>query len=133
MPTDAVMEIPEIYADAAGVTHFRTLRMSLARKDYAPPSKSVFVSADLAVTTSLFLAAPPGWDENPHPTPRRQLAVLLEGELVMTTSDGDSLHVTPGNVVVLGDTVGAGHVTVVQGSKEARFLLVGLADGEVSP
>jgi len=122
------VELLEIHADAAGETHFRRLPVPHALRDFAPPSPPVGVSAEMAATTVLFLAAPQGWDTAPHPTPRRQLAVVLEGEGTVTASDGETIALRPGAVVLLNDAASKGHLTRVASAAGARFLLVGLAD-----
>lgn len=122
------MELVEIYADGAGETHFRKTRIELEMRDFAPPSQPIRVSAEMASTSSVFLVAPPGWDEEFHPTPRRQLAVMLEGEATITASDGETIPARPGTVVLLNDQDSKGHLTRVQGDKDAAFLLIGQDD-----
>ncbi len=123
------MEILEIYADEAGETHFRRTSIAMESRNYAPPSAPVRVSAEDAVTTSLFLAAPPGWDTEFHPTPRRQYAILLSGRVTATVTDGETIEAGPGTVVLLNDADSKGHLTKVQGGEDAHFLLVGLQEG----
>ncbi len=60
-----------------------------------------------------FIGAPAGWDSDPHPAPRRQYVVMLAGTCEATTSDGEVRVFTPGDVVLLEDTSGAGHRTRV--------------------
>ncbi len=120
------MKLVEIYADAAGETHFRRTEIDFELRDFAPPSQPLCVSPELATTSSLFLAAPPGWDKDFHPTPRKQLAVLLEGAVRIGVTDGETLGVTPGNVFLFNDMGSKGHLTQVQGTRDASFLFVAL-------
>ncbi len=122
------MQLLEIYADEAGETHFRTLSVAFESNRYAPPSPPLEISAETPVTTSLFLVAPPGWDDSFHPTPRRQYAVLLEGGLTVTASDGETVTMQPGDIVLLNDQNSKGHLSRVQGESPARFLMIGCAD-----
>ena len=122
------MELLEIYADEAGETHFRKTTVEFEMRDFAPPSQSLAVSKESPATTSLFLIAPPGWDEAYHATPRKQLVVVLEGEVRMTCTDGESVRHRTGDVTLLNDQNSKGHQTVVQGDREGRFLLLGLAE-----
>lgn len=124
------MDLTEIYADDAGETHFRNTDIDLELRDFAPPSQPVRVSREMASTSSLFLAAPPGWDADFHPTPRRQLAVMLEGVATITASDGAVIDVGPGSIILLNDQDSKGHLTRVKGEKDAAFLLIGLDDGD---
>lgn len=122
------MELLEIYADAAGETHFRRSDIAFEEMRYAPPSQPIHVSTETPSTTSLFLTAPPGWDEQFHPTPRRQLAVLLKGEATIRASDGEIVTIKAGDVILLNDQASKGHLTLVKEPDDAHFLLVGLAD-----
>lgn len=120
------MELLEIFADDDGETHFRRTAIDFTLRDFAPPSPPIGISAEAATTTSLFLSAPPGWDREFHPTPRRQLAVMLEGEASVTASDGECVAFRPGMIVLLNDTDSKGHLTRVTGERDARFLMIGL-------
>ena len=120
------MELLEIFADDDGETHFRRTAIDFALRDFAPPSPPIGISAEIPATTSLFLSAPPGWDREFHPTPRRQLAVTLEGEASVTATDGECVTLRPGSVVLLNDTDSKGHLTRITGESDARFLMIGL-------
>ncbi len=119
------MDLLEIYADDNGETHFRTASVELEANHYAPPSPPLEISAESPATTSLFLVAPPGWDDAFHATPRRQYAILLEGEFSVTASDGERVMMKPGDMVLLNDAGSKGHLSKVQGDQPARFLMVG--------
>jgi hypothetical protein len=121
------MQVTEIYADEAGETHFRKKTIDLNLRDFAPPAAPIGVSAGEGMTTGLSLEAPPGWDKNFHPTPRRQYAILLSGTVTITVTDGTVIEAGPGAVLLLNDTDCTGHLTQVQGDRPAVFFLVGLA------
>ena len=122
------MELTEIYADAEGETHFRKVEIHMELCDFAPPSKPINLSADMPITSSVFLTAPPGWDKEYHATPRKQLAVMLMGEATIAATDGDIVEVGPGDTVLLNDQGSKGHLTQIQGAREATFLLIGIND-----
>ena len=122
------MDLVEIYADAEGETHFRTIKIDLELRDFAPPSAPIQISPEMRSTSSVFLVAPPGWDKEFHPTPRKQLAVMLGGAATVSASDGQIIEVRPGDVVLLNDQDSKGHLTQVQGNQDASFLLIGLDD-----
>ena len=119
------MDLLEIYADENGETHFRKASVEFEANHYAPPSPPLEISAETPANTSLFLVAPPGWDDAFHATPRRQYAVLLEGEFSVTASDGETVMMKPGDMVLLNDAGSKGHLSRVQGDQPARFLMVG--------
>ncbi len=121
------MEIKELYADAAGETHFRSTSIAFEQRDFAPPSPAIGVSGDLKPTAAVILSAPPGWDQVFHPTPRKQLAVVLTGELTVAATDGEVLRFGPGGCFVLNDVGSKGHLTQVQGSANVHALMVAIA------
>ena len=118
------MELVEIYGDAAGETHIRRTAIDFEMREFAPPSQPLGVSAEMTATSSLFLTAPPGWDKDFHPTPRKQLAVLLDGHVCITVSDGETIDLNPGDTFLLNDMASKGHLTRVQGEKDASFLFI---------
>ena len=122
------MQITEIYTDEEGETHLRKLTVDLALRDFAPPSEPVRVSTGETLTTGVFFEAPPGWDRTPHPTPRRQYAIMLSGQMTLTVSDGTRIDVRPGDVFLLNDVAGKGHLSQVQGDEPITWFFAGLAD-----
>jgi uncharacterized cupin superfamily protein len=51
------------------------------------------------------------YDSTPHPTPRRQWVIMLRGTIRVTVTDGESRQFSPGDLLLLEDTTGIGHVT----------------------
>ena len=72
--------------------------------DYAPQAPPVNLSAPQPARASVFMSAPPGWDGDWHPTPRRQIVFYLAGEVEVEASDGEARRFGPGGVT-LGDNV----------------------------
>ena len=107
------MELAEIDGDAAGETHIRRTVIDFEMHDFAPPSQPRGVSAEMPSSASLFLTAPPGWDESFHPTPRKQLAVLLKGNVRISVSHGESITLEPGDTFLLNDMSSKGYLTRV--------------------
>ena len=122
------MQITEIYADDVNETHLRIVQVNLVARDFAPPSAPMGVSSETPMTTSVFLELPPGWDPQYHATPRRQLVVVLQGHLNITTTDGASADFRRGDVFVLNDKGSKGHLSLVQGQESVGLFLVGVAD-----
>jgi hypothetical protein len=120
------MDLIEIFADETGETHFRKTDVAMDLHDFAPPSQPIRISAEMESTSSLFLIAPPGWDEEFHPTPRKQLAVMLGGAATISASDGETIEVRPGSFILLNDQDSKGHLTRVSGEENGSFLLVGV-------
>jgi len=58
-----------------------------------------------------------GWGGEKHPAPKRQYFVCVAGSIEMTASDGESRLISIGDVVLVEDTHGKGHVTQVIGDE----------------
>lgn len=97
-----------IYTDADGVTRFEDLDFSAAPVDFAPPAPPVFVTPAMDAASVAFLSFPHGWTDPAHPSPARQLVLLLSGEAI-GSAGGDERRVGPGTVVLMEDTTGPGH------------------------
>lgn len=121
------MELLELYADAAGETHFRATTVAFETRDFSPPSPPIGVAPDMKPSAAVFLSAPPGWDKVFHPTPRKQIAVVLSGELTVAATDGDVKRFGPGGCFVLNDAGSKGHLTQVQGTANVHALMIAVA------
>jgi quercetin dioxygenase-like cupin family protein len=56
-----------------------------------------------------FQESPPGSATDWHVAPHRQYILTLTGTLEFTTRDDEVFIISPGDVLVAGDTVGSGH------------------------
>ena len=121
------MDIIELYADAAGETHFRSTGVAFELREFSPPSPPVGLSADFKPSAAVLLSAPPGWDRAFHPAPRKQLGVLLAGELTITTTDGEVRRFGSGGCIILNDAGSKGHLTQVQGETSVLALMLAIA------
>ena len=74
------------------------------------------------------MGAPPGWDGDWHPAPRRLLTVSLAGEVEVTVGDGEARRLRPGDVTLAVDTTGRSHRSRVVSDTDARLFLLLLPD-----
>lgn len=118
------MELLEIYTDAEGETHFRTATVPFEMRSFAPPSLPLGVSPDARPTAAFFLELPPGWDKSFHPTPRKQIGVILSGEVTIAATDGEVRRFGPGGYFLLNDANSKGHLTQVQGDTAIHALMI---------
>jgi quercetin dioxygenase-like cupin family protein len=113
-----------LYSDANGVSHFK--REQLEFKPLPGPnasqSLSVYVLAGAQGATLLRLRK--GAVEDWHIAPRTQFLIGVQGESEVTTSDGKTLRVKPGDVVLMDDTTGKGHKTAAMGSQDHVAIVV---------
>jgi hypothetical protein len=116
-----------LFTDQTGASHLETLQAELTATPYAPPAPDVFLSRPMPAAAAVFLSAPPGWTGTWHVSPRRQLFVVLTGEIEVEMSDGTIERSGPGAVALLEDTTGRGHITRVIGEGPVEALVVPLA------
>ena len=97
-----------IYTDANDVTRFEDLEYGGVPVEFAPPAPPVFVTTALSASSVMFLSFPKGWTDLAHPTPARQLALLLSGEAIGTAGE-EERRFGAGTVCLMEDTSGPGH------------------------
>jgi hypothetical protein len=113
-----------VYADDEGESHVEELEADLRLTNYAPPAPPGYVSDPSAAAGFLYLALPAGWTGDWHPTPGRQLQVLLRGHAELIASDRGSFTAGPGQVALLEDARGRGHQSRAVGDGPAEILAV---------
>jgi len=115
------------FSDPSGASHLDTVEVELIATPYAPPAPDVYLSRPMPAQAAVFLTAPAGWSGTWHVSPRRQLFVVLSGEVEVEMSDGTVQRSGPGAVALLEDTAGQGHITRVIGEAAVEALVVPLA------
>ena len=120
-----------LYADEDGESHFEDLETALLPVDFAPPAGPMNIAEFLPTTRSLWVGVPSGWaGDVPHPVPRRQIFVVLQGEFEVSASDGGTSHLRPGDVLLIEDTWGKGHSTREVSNGPGLIFAVVLAESE---
>jgi quercetin dioxygenase-like cupin family protein len=113
-----------ISADETGGSHFDTVAVEQSLAAGAPPAAPFYVSKDGPASKHRFYTFQPGWIGDWHPCPTRQFLALMSGEVEMETTDGTKKRFKPGDLVLLEDTTGKGHVTRNIGDGYAAYLVV---------
>jgi quercetin dioxygenase-like cupin family protein len=113
-----------IYVDAMGDSHFDTVTIEQGLARAAPPAAPFYVSEDRPASNYRFYSFEPGWIGELHPAPTRQFLALMSGAVEMETTDGTVREFGPGDLILLEDTSGKGHVTRNIGDGCATFLVV---------
>lgn len=96
-----------------GTSRLEDVRTRLEPRDFAPPAAPLCVTTlGEAIGPFLLVAGPGGWrGDVPHPTPRRQFFCVLVGRFRITVSGGITRDFAPGELLLLEDTWGEGHMT----------------------
>ena len=122
------MRITRIWTDSEGTSHFDDAEVELESVDYAPPAPPLDISAPLPAERAILFEFPAGWFGDWHPSPYRQLYFNLGGWLEVEVGDGEVRRFGPGQIALLEDLTGSGHVTRVIGKERSRGVFVQLAD-----
>ncbi|MCE5299045.1 MAG: cupin domain-containing protein [Methanoregulaceae archaeon] len=113
-----------ISADANGGSRFDTVTVQQTLAQGAPPAAPFYLSKDGPALNYRFYTFEPGWFGDWHPAPARQFLALMTGAVEMETTDGTVKKFLPGDLVLLQDTSGRGHLTRNIGDGYASFLVV---------
>ena len=100
------MRIHNLYTDASGQSHFRDIEI-----EWVEESRSGKLSKRLPATGIIFREVPPTYDLSWHPAPRRQYIINLDAGVEITASDGEARKIGAGEVVLVEDTTGKGHLS----------------------
>ena len=98
------MKITRIYAGPDGQSHFDEIEIPFETKP------GIGRQSESMKATEVFIRENKGRHESDwHHLPKRQLVVLLEGELEVEISDGTQRRFSAGDVFLCEDTTGQGH------------------------
>jgi hypothetical protein len=113
-----------LYSNEKGESHFEEVEVSLAPTDYAPPAPPINVSTPSPAHQLIFLAVPPGWKGDWHPSPARQFMIFTSGKLDIEASDGQVCSFAKGDVCLGEDLFGKGHRSQVVGDTDVSAVIV---------
>jgi hypothetical protein len=111
-----------VYADDSGATHLAPI--DLPQVSGAPRRLGLRDIPATTITIGELLERKP--DGGLHTPPRRQVVVVLRGELEVTTTSGDQQRFGPGDCLLADDLDSQGHTTRDVGSDRLRTLTVGI-------
>ena len=100
------MRVHNLYVDDKGETHFRDIDI-----EWVESSPAGKLSKRLPATGIIFREVQPDYDLDWHPAPRRQYIVNLDAGVKITASDGESRFIAAGEIILVEDTTGKGHLS----------------------
>ena len=100
------MRIHRLYEDADGESHFADLEV-----EYVSESPGGKMSERLPATGIMFREVARGHSPDWRPAPRRQYIINLDAPCTLTASDGEVRTIQPGEVLLVEDTTGKGHLS----------------------
>src|SRR5438270_11061994 len=113
-----------LYADGNGESHFADIEADLVLIDFAPPAAPLHLSSFIPANQTAFFGAPADWISDWHPSPSRNLFVVVAGEWEITASDGEIRRFATASVLLAEDTTGKGHASRVIGETASLAVLI---------
>jgi hypothetical protein len=113
------MRIHNLYEDANGISHFRDIEIEWVEQRYS--SK---LSRRMPASGIIFRETSGDYDLDWHPAPRRQYIVNLDAGVQITASDGETRIIGPGEVLLVEDTTGKGHLSKAVDGKMRHSLFI---------
>ncbi len=113
------MRIHNLYTDDAGESHFRDIEVEwIEERNYSK------LSTRLPATGIIFRETSGDYDLTWHPAPRRQYIINLDGGVQITASDGEARIIGAGEVVLVEDTTGKGHLSKSVGGQMRHSIFI---------
>lgn len=113
------MRIHNLYVDEKGETHFRDIEVEW--KNEGPGGKT---SATFPATGIIFRETPGSYDYAWHPAPRRQYIINLDAGVEITASDGEKRTIGAGEVLLVEDVTGKGHLSKAVGGQIRHSIFI---------
>jgi quercetin dioxygenase-like cupin family protein len=101
------MRIHNLYTDDDGESHFRDVEVEWTEQTRGGGQ----LSPRLPATGIIFRKVPPTYDLDWHTAPRRQYIINLDAGVQITASDGESRIIGAGEVILVEDITGKGHLS----------------------
>ena len=113
------MKIHRLYADDKGESHFQDVEVEFTES--GPAGR---LSPRLPATGIIFREVPPAYDLDWHPAPRRQYIINLDAGVEITASDGEKRRIGAGEILLVEDTWGKGHLSKAVDGKLRHCIFV---------
>jgi uncharacterized cupin superfamily protein len=113
------MRIHNIYADEDGESHFRDVAI-----EWSETGPDGTTSKRFPATGIIFRSTPGGWRYDWHVATRSQYVINLDGPNRITTSDGESRIIGSGEVLLIEDLEGKGHISESIDGKFRHSILI---------
>jgi len=113
------VRIHNLYTDPNGESHFRDIEV-----EWVEETRSGKLSKRLPATGIIFREVQPDYDLDWHPAPRRQYIINLDAGVQITASDGESRVIGAGEVLLVEDITGKGHLSKSVGGRMRHSIFV---------
>jgi len=113
------MRIHNLYTDANGESHFRDIEV-----EWVEDNGHSKMSRRLPATGIIFRETSGDYDLDWHPAPRRQYIINLDAGVQITAGDGEARTIGAGEVILVEDTHGKGHLSQAVAGKMRHSIFV---------
>jgi hypothetical protein len=121
------MKCIRLFTGSNGESHFEDIDIPFGRKDAIDARSEIF-----AATGVQFRETPADYDLDFHCVPDRQFVITLEGQVDITVGDGTTRRIGVGDVLLVEDTTGRGHISRAVNKKPHKHLFIILDKNKVS-
>ena len=117
-----------LFENASGASCIETYEISRDLRDFAPPAAPLWASAAEPASAYVLIRLPVDWNGDKHPTPRRHILFGLAGRMRITPDIGEPCVISAGDILMMEDTEGGGHVTEVVSDEPFDAVMIRLPD-----
>ncbi|MGK0169066.1 MAG: hypothetical protein ACI9W2_000785 [Gammaproteobacteria bacterium] len=117
------MRIHNLYEDENGESHFRDIDI-----EWVTQTRGGKLSERMPATGVIFRQVPAEYDLDWHSAPRRQYIINLDAGVRITASDGESRVIGAGEVVLVEDISGKGHLSQAVEAKIRHCIFIPIDD-----
>ena len=122
------MRIHNLYEDELGQSHFRDIEV-----EWISEGRGGKLSERLPATGIIFRQVQPDYELDWHPAPRRQYIINLDAGVEITASDGEARIIDAGEVILVEDISGDGHMSKAINSQIRHCIFVPVEWERFSP
>lgn len=115
------MQVTRLYTGNDGAAHFEDIEIPLS-----DAGDIGLLSEMEAATGIIFRETGPDYNYDWHNAPRRQYIIILEGEVDIEIGDGTIRRFGPGDILLVEDTTGRGHISRAVDNKPRKSIFVTL-------
>jgi hypothetical protein len=113
------MRIHNLYTDTNGESHFRDIEI-----EWAEERRGSKLSKRLPATGIIFRETVASYSLDWHPAPCLQYIINLDAAAKLTASDGEGRIIGAGEVILVEDTSGKGHLSEAVAGKMRHSIFV---------
>jgi hypothetical protein len=108
-----------LYTGPDGRSHIQKVEAKFAENE---------ISKMMAITGAELHRSKPGRSHDFHVGPQRQYIVNLSGSVELEVAGGEKVDLSPGDIEVIEDTTGQGHITRTLGNEDRVSLWLAFVD-----